>query len=178
MIFTFSEYKISHYIRWDFTFAFLSAKSWRRTLTRVFLERRDLITIDELVIFFDPSILLPASILSRGYFLSSVESPFFPFLPFHSESFRIAERSSHSMHVEGHATRRLENTSVYPSSSSSSFFILALSISYSPFCSIVFFLFKVRHESSWKTRTLRALVFHDLDKYMCACCMMIDVIFF
>lgn len=45
-------------MRWDFTFAFLLAKSWR-ALTRVFLKRRDLITIDELVIFFDPSILLP-----------------------------------------------------------------------------------------------------------------------
>lgn len=49
---------------------YISFRRNRGALTRVFLERRDLITIDELVIFFDPSILLPASILSRGYFLS------------------------------------------------------------------------------------------------------------
>jgi len=45
------------------TVAFLSAKSWR-ALTRVFLERRGLIAIDELVIFLDPP--FPTSALSYG----------------------------------------------------------------------------------------------------------------
>jgi len=83
-----------------FTFAFLSAKSWR-ALTRVFLESgRGLIAIDELVIFFDPSI--PMSALSYGEeatAASTVESPSFFFLSFHRgpslvESLRIVERSS------------------------------------------------------------------------------------
>lgn len=151
-----------HHTLRSFTFAFLSAKSWR-ALTRVFLERRGLIAIDELVIFFDPSI--PTSALSYGEEATaastvSVESLFFftfsPFLLFESWS------AHHSVHVEGHATRCLEDTSVHLVS----FFFFVLFLIFCtrpPFvsCSPLFHLFlhfKERHESSWKIYILQTLL--------------------
>lgn len=181
-------YKVSSgqlYVRWDFTFAFLSAKSWR-ALTRVFLERRDLITIDELVIFFDPSILLPASILTCGekaiaalFYHVRRKSFFFPFL--HSESFRIA-RSAHQILCTSKATR--------PDASRTRQYILLLlrllpHFLYAPSLRILFsllfhrfFHFKDGHESSWKTYTLRALIFHDLDEYVLVVCDTLYLMFF
>lgn len=159
-----------HHALQSFTFAFLSAKSWR-ALTRVFLERRGLIAIDELVIFFDPSIPTPA--LSYGEEATaastvSVESLLFFFFLFRRSS--SSWSAHHSVHVEGHATRCLEDTSVHRISFSLFIFFL-ISCTRPPFvsCSPLFHLFlhfEERHENSWKTRTLRAFPFRDSNGYL------------
>jgi len=162
-----------------FTVAFLSAKSWR-ALTRVFLERRGLIAIDELVIFFDPP--FPTSALSYGKEEAAATTG-------GSSLHRLRRKSLFSLltippRVASDIARRLfrarrrprdpmprghvgaHPASSSPSSSLSSSHLSRMRSLPSPLFAFVpsfLVLLKERPVSSWKTRTPRNLVSRDLD---------------